>query len=268
MNLVDTPTVSIDMYRSHSDSYLQIPMELRMKLTTFCRFSWKSVSDTHSRLGLSTDTKLSTETFFQGFKTNKIRSSKPFFWDKRNRIPGFPASWCFTLVTLQQKTACRFNQIVPREWPSKSTSNVVPQLPWIFLVGRKASKASKAPVGGWKGQWSHGMVCLLAVCVDFFKRCKTCTGGQGLQWWPCLTKLVTGVEVMTDHRVPADLSRCTSCSWCSNNVALFRSFFPFSSCCFYSWNRSHMLMTSHQECLSVQSQCVWTNKSLYQLELF
>ncbi len=89
---------------------------------------------------------------------------------------------------------------------------------------------------------------LFCVCVDHPKRCKTCAGGQGLQWWPCLTKRFTGGEAKTDHlRVPADLPRCTSCSWSSNSVAVFGSSFPFSSCCFYSWNRNRMLMTWHQE---------------------
>ena len=74
----------------------------------------------------------------------------------------------------------------------------------------------------------------LGVCVYLLKRSKTCTwslrnshealvylfqnaGGQGLQWWPCLTKLVTGGEAKSDQlRVPAT----STWTWWSNYVWL------------------------------------------------
>ena len=54
-------------------------------------------------------------------------------------------------------------------------------------------------------------------------------GGQRLQWWPCLTKLVTGGEAKSDQlRVPAT----STWPWWSNYVWLVLLGFLVSSCCF------------------------------------
>ena len=57
-------------------------------------------------------------------------------------------------------------------------------------------------------------------------------GGQGLQWWPCLTKLVTGGEAKSDQlRVPATSNMDMVIKLC-HYVWLVLLGFLVSSCCF------------------------------------
>ena len=108
-------------------------------------------------------------------------------------------------------------------------------------------------------------ICLFFLCLlkKIYPHCSTIlAGGQGLQWWPCLTKLVTGGEAESDQLcVPAFWSRWTT-TWWTLLKHWSRGFLSLGFCfkllvpTHWRWNMHHYHELGTERAISLIQVCI------------